>query len=366
LNVIHIADCPIELTGGMSRVAWHWKSAFEKRGHVFRHIGPEEVGSLSHSRHFPKAALRYFDGLNEKADVVLVHEPTAGAFSRRGLNTIVVSHGLERRGWQIRNGGTSPDYSKPTLKSRMFFPLWRLRGCDIGLRNAAGALLINQEDKAFAVAEYGLKESNILVFKNGVNLTSTLPCPSPEHTRNILFLASWLPRKGIHTMARAAKSLHDRGVKLQWVLAGTGLSTEEVLPSWPACLHAGTKVIPRFSEEEEPGLYQSCNLFVLPSFFEGQALSLLQAMANGRCCITTNVCGQRDVVRHRSNGLLFEPGDAPVLASLIEECSGNLCLQAELGTSAWNSVNNRSWQSVGDEVVDFVEQVVAKKEGRRV
>ena len=360
MKVIHIADSAIGMTGGMSRIVWHWRSAFERRGHDFRHFGTQEVGNVPHTRHFPKAALRFYSKQHEKGDILLVHEPTAGSFVRRGLKTIVVSHGLERRSWEIHNHGSSPDLPKPTLKSRLIFPLWRLRGCDLGLRHATGALLSNQDDKTFALARYGIKEANILVFKNGANLTPSLQSASLENTKNILFVGTWLARKGIHTLARAGRILHDRGVELHWVLAGTAASSEQVFQIWPECLHARTEVIPKFSEQEESGLHQRCNLFVLPSFFEGQPLALAQAMAYGRCCITTDNCGQKDIIQHRANGLLFEPGDACALAQLIEECSGNLPFQVELGTNARRSVQDKSWNIVADEVVDFVEQIYAK------
>ena len=166
-----------------------------------------------------------------------------------------------------------------------------------------------------------------------------------------------MPRKGIHTLARTAEILRQRGVKVKWVLAGTVFPAEEVLKSWPASLHAHTEVIPKFSGREELELYRRSNLFVLPSFFEGQPLALLQAMAFGRCCITTNICGQKDVIQSGRNGLLFEPGDASALAALIEKAADSLPLQVELGVDAQRTVKDREWKSVGDEVVNFVERI---------
>jgi glycosyltransferase involved in cell wall biosynthesis len=361
MRIVHIADCVVVKTGGMARVAWYWKQAFEKRGHEFIHIGSEQVGKISHVRHFPKAALRYYQKMSKQADVILVHEPTAGDFIKRGVKTVVVSHGLERRGWEIQNHENYPDNPRPALKTRLFFPLWRLRGCDMGLRHADGALLINQDDKTFAINRYSLKNDKIFVFKNGVDLASTPKSLSPENVRNILFSGTWLARKGIHTLARAAELLDQRGIKPKWILAGTGLPAEQVLKTWPKCFHSSTEVIPKFSGQEEAGLYRHCNLFVLPSFFEGQPLALLQAMANGRCCITTNTCGQKDVIKHGHNGLLFEPGDAITLAALIEKAAGNLPFQIELGANAQRTVKDRDWKVVADEVVDFVERIYSLK-----
>ena len=360
MRVVHIAETEIGLTGGMARVAWYWKLAFEKRGHQFRHIGKKEVGNISHIRHFPEAALRYYLKEPEPADVVLVHEPSSGMFASKGIKNVVVSHGLERRGWQMQNR-KHPDLVRASLKSRLFYPLWRLRGCDIGLSKADGVLLLNQDDKSFAMAHYGLENEKIHIFENGVNLPQTLTSLKHENARNVLFVGTWIARKGIRTLARTAKMLYDRGMKVKWVLAGTGLPVDRVLKTWPVCLHTTTEVIPRFSGQEESDLFQRCNLFVLPSFFEGQPLALLQAMAHGRCCITTNICGQKDTIQNRVNGLLFEPGDASALAGLILESSGSLSLQAIFGKGAHDTVKAKDWNNVSDKVVDFIEQVYARR-----
>lgn len=355
MRIVHIAESDIGLTGGMARVVWHWKLAFERRGHEFRHIGKQEVINISHPRHFPKAALSHYHNKQVQADILLVHEPSSGIFAKNGIRNIVVSHGLERRGWQIQNA-KNPDLPAISLKTRLLFPIWRLRGCDIGLRSAAGALLLNQDDRKFAISYYGLKDSSILVFKNGVNLPKTSISLRPENAGRILFVGTWNARKGIRTLSRAARTLHERGVRLRWVLAGTGLSVQQVLKSWPDCLHSTTEVIPWFSGQDEQDIYQRCNIYVLPSFFEGQPLALLQAMACGRCCVTTNICGQKDVVQDRFNGLLFEPGDALKLAMLLEEVSSNLSFQKKLGEAAHDSVKNKDWSSATNTVVDFVEK----------
>ena len=362
MRIVHVAESEIGMTGGMARVGWYWQQAFEKRGHTFIHIGRENVGAHKHIRQFPKAALHYYKKIARAEDILLVHEPTAGKFARNAFETIVVSHGLERRCWRLQTGRKHLDSPKPSLKTRLLFPIWRLRGCDHGLRHACGALLINQEDKEFAESYYGIKSDAILVFKNGVHWFPESPPLSQENANNILFSGTWLARKGIHTLARVAENLHQRGLILNWILAGTGLPAEQVSQIWPASLSACTKIIRKFSEKEETELYRQCNLFVLPSFFEGQPLSLLQAMAHVRCCITTNVCGQKDIIKHRHNGLMFEPGDASTLADLIAEATQDLPLQTNLGDNARRSITGRHWDAAASEVVDFVEQIHLKRQ----
>jgi glycosyltransferase involved in cell wall biosynthesis len=323
------------------------------------HIGIEQVARGKHPRHFPAAALAEYNRIAQNSDRLLVHEPAAGKFASMGCRPVVVSHGIERRGWELLTRGVCPDNPKPSLKSRLLYPLWRLRGCDYGLRKCAAALLSNNEDKTFAIRRYGLSDSRIFVFRNGVDLTSNVELPVAENARRILFNGTWQARKGAATLARAAEKLHSNGVRISWVLAGTGMDRAELLRNWPNGLHASTEVIPKFSGQEEAALYQRCNLFVLPSFFEGQPLALLQAMAHGRCCITTNSCGQKDILRHGVNGLLIKPGDSTALVRLIENTVADLPQQIKLGANARQTVEDRGWEAVSLEVVSYVERVFA-------
>jgi glycosyltransferase involved in cell wall biosynthesis len=58
-------------------------------------------------------------------------------------------------------------------------------------------------------------------------------------------------------------------------------------------------------------------IFCLPSYREGMPKVVLEAMACGVPCITTNAPGCRDAVRHEDNGLLVPIKDAEALAEAI-------------------------------------------------
>jgi glycosyltransferase involved in cell wall biosynthesis len=358
--IIHVAQTQITESTGMGRVAWHWKNEFERRGYDFIHIGSEQVGSLRHPGLFPQAAYRAYRSLKRPASLILAHEPSSGVFTRDPSPTVVFSHGIERRGWQLALQGKDGANRKIRLRTRVLFPLWRLRQCDLGLQKAAKLLLINNEDAVFAQHYYRRSASQLCVFKNGVYPSKLNEEIQPSNSLTGLFLGSWLERKGIRTLVEAAQILDSRGTRVNWLLAGTGADSQTVLNCWPASLRPMVEVISKFSPDLEESIFARSNFFVLPSFFEGQPLALLQAMESGRCCITTNCCGQRDLIQHGYNGLLHEPGDARQLASLIEQCIGSLDLRKSLGRSAKQTVQGRNWEAVSSEMADFVEGVLAQ------
>lgn len=354
--IVHVAEVDLSEESGMGRVGYQWKNEMEKRGYDFVHIGPAQVGSLPHHALFPYAAYQAYKRLGKKASLFLVHEPASGAFINRRIPTVLVSHGLERRAWELalkaKNGLAQP----VKWRTKTFFPLWRLRLCDLGMIKSTKLLLINQEDRIYAQQKYSRDSRDIYIFNNGVYSSNINEEIQPKEC-SILFVGTWINRKGIKTIVEAAEHLHRQGIRLNWILAGTGCDRQTVLNSWlidPQLV----EVISHFSRYQEESILARSNIVILPSFFEGQPLSLLQAMEAGRCCITTNCCGQRDLIQHGYNGLLHEPGDSYKLATLIKQCVADDKLRKFLGKNAISCVKNRQWETVAAEVADQIEQLL--------
>jgi glycosyltransferase involved in cell wall biosynthesis len=349
-RLVHIAEVDLSPRTGMGRVGWHWREESVRRNIPFVHIGPADVPAMRHLREFPAAALRAYQSMRQEGDCLLVHEPASGAFVDAGLSTIVVSHGLERRGWQARCAGAWGAGDVPSLRTRLLFPLWRLRGADRGLRQAAHILLLNQQDASFAERFYHRRPGDVTVLRHGTEPTTMTEVDVPNGVFTVLFLGSWLPRKGVETLRAAAELLELRGIAVHWLLAGTGSSGEDIRTQFPAALRGSVEVIPSFDPADEAALLRRAHAFVLPSFFEGQPLALLQAMASGRCCITTDCCGQRDVIAHGENGLLFAPGDADACATEIGRAASDPHLRQRLGQGARASMDGRTWSAAFDQV----------------
>lgn len=351
--VVHIAAIEIGAQTGMGRVATHWRRAFIAAGYDFVHIGPCEVGPVAHAALFPRAAWRKFLELGVQPSFLLVHEPSAGAFVRRSVPVVTFSHGIERRGWELEaRGGWNGARS---LRTRLLYPLWRLRQCDKGVRYADVVLVLSREDARFVEERYGRTGDNTRLFRNGVYASGLSELDQPGGIASILFMGSWLARKGRATLVEAAARLHSRGTAVHWTLAGTGVPAAEVLSAWSQALRPSVRVIPSFTPEEERSILRDTNIVVLPSFFEGQPLALLQAMEAGRCCIASDCSGQKDFITHGETGYLHAPGDAEALADLIAACVVDVQMRTAIGRGAKASMSNRGWDAVSEEVVQLVE-----------
>lgn len=94
------------------------------------------------------------------------------------------------------------------------------------------------------------------------------------------------------------------------------------------------------ASDDVPAALAGCKLFVLPSDFEGMPNALLEAMAAGRCCVST-ACpcgGPAAVIENGVNGLLVPVGAVEALSAamlaLLKDEKKRRALAAAAGESA--------------------------------
>ena len=70
------------------------------------------------------------------------------------------------------------------------------------------------------------------------------------------------------------------------------------------------------------------DVFVMPSLWEGQPIALLEALAKGKPCITTDVDGMSEIITNNVNGYLVKPKDIAGLTQSMSKAIDNPdCLQ---------------------------------------
>ena len=79
-----------------------------------------------------------------------------------------------------------------------------------------------------------------------------------------------------------------------------------------------------FPNSQIGAILASLDVLVVPSiWYENTPLVIYSAQAAGCPVIASNLGGMSEVVRHNDNGLLFAPGDASELASMIAQLARN-------------------------------------------
>lgn len=125
-------------------------------------------------------------------------------------------------------------------------------------------------------------------------------------------------------------------------------------------LDGRVQFVGRVTEEGELArLYSRCSAVVLPSYFEGFGVVLLEAMASGKPVIASDIPGPRDIVSHGQDGFLFPPGDVGSLARVLTDVMSDRDLRARLGRRGRREVEqNYTFQNTARSMLTTIRAVL--------
>jgi glycosyltransferase involved in cell wall biosynthesis len=83
-----------------------------------------------------------------------------------------------------------------------------------------------------------------------------------------------------------------------------------------------------------PELLELFDLFVLPSLWEGQPLTIMEAMAAGKPIIATDVGDNAVILGAGERGVIVKPGDSSALGLAVIRLASDAALAAALGARA--------------------------------
>lgn len=152
------------------------------------------------------------------------------------------------------------------------------------------------------------KDFNII--PNGVDTKTFSPDNRDIDNKKIrlLFVGRFAARKGIFDLLDVFKKISKKRDDVELYLIGRGklnvkIKNVTILSGLP---------FDRLVQE-----YANADIFVLPSYYEGQGIVLLEAMASGLPCISTEVGGVPETVINKKNGILLKPGDKATLEKTL-------------------------------------------------
>jgi glycosyltransferase involved in cell wall biosynthesis len=178
---------------------------------------------------------------------------------------------------------------------------------------------------------------------NGGNLTEP----------RILFLGFLSRRKGVQDLIEALARPELRALSWSVTLAGGGAEqqTFEEQAEWAGVRHRLT--FPGWVDREGTrALLAGADLLVLPSYAEGMAMSVLEAMAFGLCVVCTPVGALAEVVEDGVSALVVSPGDVEELAAALAKAISDPDLRRRLGQGA------RETFMRGYNIVDYPDRII--------
>lgn len=182
---------------------------------------------------------------------------------------------------------------------------------------ADGIWCVNREDAEFYRRVYRIREGRVAVIPHAVADTFFEPSDERRIPSQLLFVGTWIERKGIDILASALPVAFERDSDLRVVLAGTMVEAAVVRRTFSDAVNQRIQVFPRLDDEALRRLYRSSGLLLVPSRLEGLPFSLLEAMAGGCPALVAANSGMKDVVREGRNGWLLNSFEASTWAERI-------------------------------------------------
>ncbi len=116
--------------------------------------------------------------------------------------------------------------------------------------------------------------------------------------------------------------------------------------------------------EDIPDLLASCDLFVLPSLYEGLPVSVVEAMAAGKPVVASAIGGTDEAVEHGQTGLLVPPGDPEALANAIRTVLSDSALAKRMGAAGRARANQEfSAETMIQRTTQVYEQLLSRRNG---
>ena len=236
----------------------------------------------------------------------------------------------------------------------------------------ADRILVNADAvKDWLVGQEGYDPTNIVVIRNGVDMTRFAASPAGDRIRfelgipadsRLVVVVSRLTRlKGIEQFLEAAASLKPWYPDVRFLIVG------ETSPPDPAYLREledlskvlGVADCVTFTgrRSDVPAVLSAADVAVMPSLNEALSNVLLESMAAGAPVVATRVGGTPEALTDGETGLLVPPGDAGAIVRAVSRLLNDRELACRLGHAARTRIAERF--SV-DRMVHATEEIYAE------
>ncbi|HEV8075609.1 MAG TPA: glycosyltransferase family 4 protein [Candidatus Acidoferrum sp.] len=251
-------------------------------------------------------------------------------------------------------------------KNRLWHRLYHQSMYDLSISTANYGAVANREGWVLSELKYGHPPGRIWYVPNGVNENFFLPREFTTRSANrLLYVGTWLDRKGIRYLADAFAALAARSPEVHLTIAGCIIPEEQVKAHFPAEIHNRISVLPFLARDAMPALYAAHDIFVFPSLVEGMPLTLLEAMAGAMPVVTTNTCGMSDLIDDETNGLLVPAADAAALGNAIDRLRSSPELRRTLGLRAQASARRYTWDRIARQLEQVFQLAVESRRQAR-
>ena len=177
----------------------------------------------------------------------------------------------------------------------------------------------------------------------------------------ILFLARIVPEKGLHYLIEAYQQIKT---DKRLVIAGGISHSREYMEQIHKMVSQDRRILMTDFVQGQvlEELCSNAYLFVLPSDVEGMAVSLLEAMSYGNCCLVSDIKENTEVVEEYA--VTFRRGDVWDLREKLQELLANQEKVAKMKAESADYICGKyNWNSVVEETLHLYYRANRKRQG---
>lgn len=174
----------------------------------------------------------------------------------------------------------------------------------------------------------------IIVFPDSIRIPMYREKQYGRH--KILFLGRLCKAKGIGELLAVMPALREQYPDAHLYLGGIWEDAE--LKAEASALDFCVTDLGWITGEEKKKYLQECDIFVLPSYFEGQSVSILEAMANACGIVASKTGGIPEMIKENETGLFVLPQDTETLKNALLKLLEDPKLCKKLGENARKKV----------------------------
>lgn len=203
-------------------------------------------------------------------------------------------------------------------KKNVIYNFFKNKILSIFINNTNAFIAVSNDIKIKISKEMNISPNKIFVVHNGISIPSNKKDTIEPNSKlfnlisaendcyNICCVGRLVKIKNYSTLIEAFSLLRGNTHKTKLFIVGDG-PDRIILETLIQKLDLADSVFLTGFTNDVQSILIRCNLFVIPSYYEGISISLLEAMANGLPVIASDVGGNKEIIEHRTNGFLFNP-----------------------------------------------------------
>ncbi len=192
------------------------------------------------------------------------------------------------------------------------------------IADALGVVTVSRFNVENLTERFPESASKILLIYNGIDL-DRFTYHDPDHRdRTIVFVGRLVEKKGLPTLVQACGILKDRGVDFRCRIIGTGEEEETIKSAISdSSVEQFVDMVGPLPQADVAKEIAKASVVAAPCVVgadgnrDGLPTVILEAMALGTPCVSTDVTGIPEVVKHGDTGLIVPQYDAVALADAM-------------------------------------------------